>query len=200
MYKDDPFWKDDVSILTKKYRLIEFIPTADMTVVEKLNAITRLTIYLGVLLTIFYSNSNFLYIPLIGMAFIYMTYQNSPFSQQGSGEINNVLTQPTVQNPFMNVLLTEYTDNPTRPPAADVEDPNVKNKIDEHFKNGLYRDVNDIWDKGNSQRQFYTNPSTTIPNDRDTWMKWCWNTPYTCKDGNLTRCLKYENLAAGSRR
>lgn len=195
MNKEDPFWIADPSILLDKHRLIEFVPTSDMTVNEKLNAITRFLGYLGVLMSLVYKTVKPLYIPIIGCVIVYLAHEHYPLRQQvgGAGASTNVQL-PTAHNPFMNVLLTDYVNNPSRKPAGDVELPEIYESMDKHFSQGLYKDVNNVWDKNNSQRQYYTNPSTTIPNDRDSFMKWCWNTPYTCKDGNLSRCLKYEDV------
>ena len=49
-------------------------------------------------------------------------------------------------------------------------------------------DVNDIFNNGNSQRQFFTVSGKDVPNDRDTFMKWCYQTPPTCKEGNGLQC------------
>lgn len=193
----DPFWKDDITILLDKYRLVEFVPTSDMTINEKLNALTRLVLYLGILLTLVYKRSDPIYIPLIGCAIIYLVHQHYPGTDQEGGcddtDVEHVQL-PTKDNPFMNVLLTDYVDNPQRKPAGDIDIPDVQQQIEKNFGHGLYKDIDNIWDKNNSQRQYYTNPSTTIPNDRDSFMKWCWSTPYTCKDGNLTRCMRYEDV------
>lgn len=193
---NDPFWKDDITILLNKHRLIEFVPTADMTANEKLNALTRLSLYVGILLTLVYKSSAPIYIPLITCAILYLVYEHYPdmISQSAGGFNSDHVQEPTKDNPFMNVLMTDYADNPQRKPAGDIDIPDIKEKINENFSHGLYKDVNNIWDKNNSQRQFYTNPSTTIPNDRDSFMKWCWKTPYTCKEGNLTRCLEFEDV------
>ena len=43
-----------------------------------------------------------------------------------------------------------------------------------------------------SSRQFYTNPSTTIPNDQESFAKWCYGDMPSCKDGQ--NCLRYEDL------
>ena len=51
--KSDPFWLNDFKILIEKSRLIEFFPTNDMTISEKLNAITRLMFYISVVLMIY---------------------------------------------------------------------------------------------------------------------------------------------------
>lgn len=190
----DLFWKDDINILFNKHRLIEFVPTSYMTVNEKLNAITRFMIYLGALLVIIYQKVSLLYITLIGMALIYIVHEHYPNEEfKDHITLPVPLTKPTKDNPFMNVLLTDYTANPNRGPAEDIDDPNVKAVVQDHFNQGLYRNIDNIWDRNNSQRQFYSNPATTIPNDRDSLMKWCWQTPMTCKDGNLSRCLRYED-------
>jgi hypothetical protein len=195
MSQKDPFWLQDYNILFNKHKLIEFVPKGDMSTDERLNAVTRFLIYTGVLLSIIYKSVSYLYIPIIGMAIIYMVHRHNPDIFGGDAS-EQPLQQPTQNNPFMNVLLTDYVENPSRAPAADIEDPDVKSKINEAFSTNLYRDVDDIWDRNNSQRQFYTNPATTIPNDRDSFMKWCYNTPNTCKDGNLPRCLRYEDVRA----
>jgi hypothetical protein len=190
----DPFWKDDLTILFDKQRLVEYIPTSDMTIKEKLNALTRMSIYLGILLTLIYKSSNPIYLPLITGAIIYLIHEHYPMTDQSGGHADTDMQMPSKDNPFMNVLISDYVDNPNKNPASNVEQSNIKQDIDTHFSDGLYKDVNNVWDKNNSQRQFYTNPSTTIPNDRDSFMKWCWNTPYTCKDGNLSRCMKFEDV------
>ena len=56
-------------------------------------------------------------------------------------------------------------------------------------------DVNDVFGKMNSQRQFYTMPSTTIPNAQDDFAKWLYLNPKTCKE-DQDFCLKYEDIRA----
>ena len=61
--------------------------------------------------------------------------------------------------------------------------------IKKKFNNNLFHDIEDVYDRKNSQRQFYTMPSTTIPNNRDTFQKWLYKTPKTCKEGNGNQCV-----------
>lgn len=190
----DVFWTEDPYILINKQRLIEFVPTNNMTTDEKLNAITRFSIYLGILLMLIYQNYRFLYITVIVAVLVTIIHDHYPNKTEQFVNNEDSLQRPTKNNPFMNVLLTDIADNPNRNPASDVDDPTVKKEIENNFNSGLYRDINNIWDRNNSQRQFYTNPATTVPNDRDSFMKWCYSTPYTCKDGNLSRCLRYEDV------
>ena len=60
----DNFWSDNPRILFNKDKLHLFFPTKEMTLIEKLNAIARLSIYLGVLLYISFGNHLFSLHPL----------------------------------------------------------------------------------------------------------------------------------------
>ena len=33
------------------------------------------------------------------------------------------------------------------------------------------------------------NPNTTIPNDQESFAKWCYEVPKTCKEGNGNQCV-----------
>jgi hypothetical protein len=100
------------------------------------------------------------------------------------------LTLPTARNPFMNVLLDEIKYHPTRPMAASVLDPSVKVGLDDFFRAGFYSDPTDVFGRSQSQRQFITMPSTSIPNDVDSYQKWLYGIPgKTCKEGGREACL-----------
>ena len=63
---------------------------------------------------------------------------------------------PTDDNPFMNVLLT---DKRTRKPACrTVKNKKIKKLVNDKFSNGLYKDINSVYDRENSQREFFTMP------------------------------------------
>ena len=62
---NDKFWLNDYKILFEKERLADFFPTITMTMIEKLNAIMRLAIYLSIALYIVSGNYHYLYIMII---------------------------------------------------------------------------------------------------------------------------------------
>lgn len=95
----------------------------------------------------------------------------------------------------MNVLINEYTENPGRNPACDVEDGIVKKRMDDSFPQRLYReiDVDDVFDRKTSFRQFYTMPNTQIPNKQDHFAKWLYDTGESYKEGNGTRHKNFAN-------
>lgn len=183
--KEDPFWYDDVSILFDANRLVEFFPTSDMTYFEKLNAIMRLSLYASVLLFIYQKNHKIFLFPLFvaGLTlYIYKTKSyNEPCKIIENMESCQKCIVPTKKNPFMNVLLNEYNDNPNRPNACELE--KAKPAVEKYFNNNLYRRVGDIWQKNNNQRQFYTTPNTTIPNKQKQFAEWLFKIPRpTCRE------------------
>jgi hypothetical protein len=99
-------------------------------------------------------------------------------------------TYPTDRNPFMNVLLDEIKYNPTRPPAADIGEKNVKITLDDFFRVEFTSDPTDVFGRSQSQRQFITMPSTTVPNDQASYQDWLYKIPgKTCKEGGREACL-----------
>ncbi len=210
----DPFWSQQPEILYNRDRLIEFLPRQEMSDNEKLNALTRFFIYIGVIFAIMNSNIIYMYLTLFGVLFTYFLHKNlvrvqnmyrgNVYGGNSNGHMNGnydydsngPTMKSTKDNPFMNVLLTDYVDDPNRPPAGDISDDKVKQQVEKNFNFNLYKDVDDIWDKNNSQRQYYTNPNTTIPNDRDSLVKWLYGNMACCKDGNMSACLRYETPLA----
>jgi len=101
-----------------------------------------------------------------------------------------LMTLPSPKNPFMNVLIDEIKYNPNRPEAADIGGPVVKATLDDFFRVNWYSDPTDIFGKSQSQRQFITMPSSTIPNDRESYQNWLYKIPgKTCKEGGREACV-----------
>lgn len=196
----DPFWFSYPSILVDRHRLDEFFPRTDMTEVEQLNATVRLAIYVSVALVLYSKSVNYLYIAIIAMLFTYVLYTNSTSRKEYFSNLDKldqiekekVVVYPTQNNPFMNVLPTDYIENPNREAATKINTYNnddLVRDINEKFYYNLYRDLDDVYDKTNSQRQFYTMPSTTIPNEQGKFADWLYKSPPTCKEGNGNSCV-----------
>lgn len=99
-------------------------------------------------------------------------------------------TLPSARNPFMNVLLDEIKYNPSRPEASATNQPAVKQTLDDYFRIQWFSDPTDVFGKNQSQRQFVTQPSTTVPNDQGAFADWLYRIPgKTCKEGGREACL-----------
>lgn len=99
-------------------------------------------------------------------------------------------TRPTSRNPFMNILVDEMKYNPSRPEAESVSEPVVKQTFDDYFRVQWFSDPTDVFGKNQNQRQFVTQPSTTVPNDQGSFANWLYRIPgKTCKEGGREACL-----------
>lgn len=100
-----------------------------------------------------------------------------------------ICRKPTLNNPFMNPSILDYnTIENTQ--ACNADDKDIQDQITVNFNQDLYRDVDDVWERKNSQRQFYTVPNTAIPNLQNDFAKWLYHVPETCKE-NQYSCLRY---------
>ena len=205
-FKHDLFWADKMSILISQDRLTEFIPTSQMTFSEKLNAIVRFSVITAILLFIYNRDYRMIYFPLFVLSFTYFMYTllHTNISNKNKDienfknplpiqEIKKENTVPTVNNPFMNVLLTDYTKKNRKPAANSHNNTVIQDEIENKFESNLYNDVENVFARNNSQRQFYTNPSTTIPNDQTGFAEWLYSRPKSCKEGGDTQCVKNQN-------
>jgi hypothetical protein len=216
----DKFWSNDVTVLFDKNKLSEFFPTNSMSIEEVLNALVRASIYLSVCLFVYKRNMNVFFISIGTLVITYLIHQYRPIHKGSNSNIKNnsgsnrknmsssgsvegfnnyehdeflqnkVCVTPTVNNPFMNVSMSDYKSMPNREVCDDVLDnPYIKQDINSKFNHGLYQDVGDVWGKNNSQRQFYTMPNTSIPNKQKDFALWLYNRGPTCKEGNGYQCF-----------
>ena len=72
---NENYWFQDLSntIFNLNYAL-KIFPESTMTYPEKINSLVRLSLYIGLILGLFYSNYLYLYIPIITMALTYLLY------------------------------------------------------------------------------------------------------------------------------
>lgn len=186
------FWYDDYKILFTN--MDDFYPSYEMTLVEKLNAITRLALYISIILVLLTMNYIYFYIVItIGLFTIFIYRMQKDNVEKFFNEYdkltcneNKPCIEPTTDNPFMNY--NNITDSRYRPPACTSYDDNsIKKNIEDKFNYNLYRDVGDLYGKNNSQREFYTMPNTESVNDQTGFAKWCYYQGSTCKEDGI-RC------------
>jgi hypothetical protein len=98
-------------------------------------------------------------------------------------------TLPTGPNPFMNVLINEIKDNPTRSCAMSADTPEMSRRFSDEFQTRMYGDPTDVFQHTQNQRTWIVQPSTSIPNDQGSFANWLYRVPgRTCKEGNNAVC------------
>jgi hypothetical protein len=172
----ETFWLNDPAHLFTKDNWTHFVPTDAMTVPEALNAVVRFSIYFSFMLTIVTANTNYLlFVPVVMLLTIFLArlYPRTQVMKE-TFSLKGKYASPQSNNPFMNVLFTDYVDNPERSSAPpDITNEGVKESIDEAFAetHDLFMDTSDKYALSQSARNFVTQASTTIPNDLDGFQK-----------------------------
>jgi hypothetical protein len=156
--------------------------------------------------------------------FINSTFSNDPTNNQleyskyskPRGILKPNMTTPTVTNPMMNVLLPEIAYDPERNQAAPAYNPKIEKEINhttevatvldfeprtipeaEKLRKKLFADLGDKYEFDDSMRSFYTNPSTTIPNDQQAFAEFCYGSMISCKQGNEFACQRFNPVLGG---
>ena len=203
-----PFWFKDISILYDKNYLLEIIPKKEYDFSRKLNAVVRFAIYYSILLYIFKRDTNILCFPFITIVitvFLHKTNKDEKNDDAMKGlmsskshtsmedidmmimDINkDVFREPDEDNPMMNQNYFDLYENKKAVPT--YNNPGMKRKVEETLDAGVYKDSNDLFNRRNSQRQWYTMPNTEAMNKQTEFAKWCYMTPPTCKEGNGLQC------------
>jgi hypothetical protein len=164
------FWLQDPANLFSKWK--QFVPTNDMTVPEALNAVVRFTVYSSILVALFTHKTYYLLlIPVVMAATVVLVKlfpKTEKIKEAFQSKILGKTATPTPDNPFMNVVFTDYVDNPDRPPApADITTKEMDARIADSFSrtSDLFLDTTDTYGLMQSARQWVTQAATTIPND-----------------------------------
>ena len=189
-----PFWTKDPAILMRHDQL-QVWPTNDMDSSAKLNAITRLVVLLTVAAFSITFKIKFLVVgvlTLVGLVVYQSATQRPPLREAFTPQELKEHTAPTEKNPLMNVLLPEINANPNRKPALqsylpethDLINAKVKARVTKDVDPRIFRGTNDELDLEYSMRNFYTMPSTTVPNKQEDFAEFCYGDMISAKEGN----------------
>lgn len=205
----DSLHLNDIAKFFDKDNFLSFFPISYMNTKEQLKAIVRLSIYFSIIMMLLSNDYRYMYIVVITLILTYAMYvvylydkkqKNAKLNQLGLINMNNSnqnCTIPSKDNPFMNFTLNEYTENPYKPAACDIQNDSVRISMKRNFNKGLNRNIDDIFGKNASDRQFYTTPNTQIINDQQGLADWLYKAGPTCKE-NTYNCTKnlYRHIQA----
>ena len=218
------FWGTDPNVLFDPASVLEFFPMSTMTYNQKLNAISRLVIIMTLLLYFVLASFRVFVIGIITLGAIWILHYTQRQQQQQkkvrfaegfNTEVANdylkdkwlpddVFAETTRENPFQNVLMTDYDVAGMKKPAQAAFSNNVKDDVMEHAKSmidsinpeqpkiseKLFRSLEDNLAFEQSMRPFYSTAATTIPNDQGSFADFCYGSMVSCKDGNPFACAR----------
>lgn len=206
------FWFNNPKILFNKNHIGKLWPNKDLDYTSKLNAVTRLILVLAIF-GLFTGNYMKILMATVVTLVIIVIMHNSKKSElikrqlkekiikegfsnpEPSIEYKPNVTQPTKNNPLMNVLLTDIKDNPERPAAQPSFNPTVESKINESAGNvgpdpKLFTDLGDAISFEQSMQRFYTTANSRVANDQTAFAEFCYGNMPSCKSGDDIACLK----------
>jgi len=110
---------------------LKIFPSGDMTYAEKINSLVRLSIYIGLILGLFYRNYLFLYIPIIIMILTYILY----IFRLGQLETMRATNGPNSKLNNINDMQAEFLTKKNM--ASTYDNYNSRQKKNELFENIL---------------------------------------------------------------
>jgi len=270
----EEFWTKNPEILYKEYTKV--LPNKNMTIIETLNTLTRLSIYIFLITYILNINANITIVSLLMVVLIIIYYEiyirndnniikennkerekftdiktynnindnpinmlydiddnkdnnielqsgyidfdgehhinkcyadinlNDYLKEQDNIKKNNLSydkhkyyidkfgRKPSINKPFRNITMNDYLiKDKSLPINADdnklFDDKNeneLNKKGDIIFNSSVYRNIEDVFARENSQRIFMTQPIKQLPNSQTDFANWLYKRNQTCKENN----------------
>lgn len=182
------FWVNEPTVLFNKKYINQIWPYSYLTYEEKLNATTRFIVIITLLGYILLNRFIIIVLGLIIVGIIVLLYKKKEgmvFPYYGVNDQQSI----EQNNPFGNVLMTDYKFNPNKKAVNADYTPDLENTLNSKIKefiiqensdnneiNNLFNNVGDQFKFEQNNHQFYTNPSTTIPNKQDDFLSFCFRT------------------------
>ena len=189
LHRTETIWYQDPSVIFKYY--YRFVPSANMSIVEVCNAVFRFAIYAALIILIIEKTVIFpiLTIVLVAIVTIFLTYNSDEVrKQKNESYVAAHYTVPTKNNPFMNTLISDLNRDDKKEAAKPCDFPSVEKQLQYLYNEGVYREVDDIFNRNNSQNRFHTVPCTegglgVLHGDTHTFANWLYSQGRpTCKE------------------
>ncbi len=199
-------------VLFDKEEILEFWPSNKMTLTRKMNAITRTIVLLTLIGFLFTQSAKLLITSIITIVILVILYKTQyekkqleglresayreGFEGRNSDKFIDVFKEnfvtPTKKNPMMNIMMTDYGDNPNRKMAAPSYNKRIAEQINDKSikRNKLYQDLGDNLAFEHQMRNFHSMPNTTIPNNQKGFAEFCYGNMQSCKGGDTEQCNK----------
>lgn len=177
----------DPTILFNSKYITQLWPYSRMSRDEKLNAMTRFVILVTLIGFMCINRIIIIVLGLIMIGIIVFLYQTQKEGMASYFELDEKKQDIYQNNPFSNVLISDYKFNPGKDEFNEKYNPDLENRLNNSVKESILELNKDNKDIANmfvssgdnlefeqNMRQFYTTPSTTIPNKQDNFLKFCY--------------------------
>ena len=158
-----PIWLNRPTILLRNDKITEIWPTKGMSQTEKVNAISRLVIFLIIIGFLVTLNIRIIWVGIATLAIVFLIYyiqnngikEKENFSNRLPGvyplltdpmmyEMNkDLFKNPTIENPLMNLSLPQINYEPDRKPAAPAFLPEVEEHVNSAVKEFVTKPFDD---------------------------------------------------------
>ncbi|BAT22311.1 hypothetical protein [Yellowstone lake phycodnavirus 2] len=183
----------DPSEIFRTDQLLNFWPTGTQSAKERTASTVRFVLYASVIVYLINRDNRVFALAGLVLAILYYLYTSNMMTDgkiratlgngRVAGPIRDSVTMPSLDNPMGNVLMTDYVDQPDRPSAAWY--PSVRTEVQNEWSK-----IHPFERKRDAERNFYTMPVTTIPNDQAGFAQASFGKPFSpmCKDQGGASC------------
>jgi len=181
------FWITDLTILYKNCNV--FFPSPKYSLITNLNSIVRFFILYSILCFVIYQKFD-AFIPLALIMIItlilyyFRIYIKEPFKNSEipiEKPIETVFRTSTPSNPMMNLNVMDYNSRKN----IQIDENITNEEINKNLNGDLFENITDISNKNMFERNFYTNPINTVPNNQTDFAKWLYDKGPTCKEKTI---------------
>lgn len=184
----------DPSQVFKTSDLLKFWPTATQSADQRVSSTTRFILYAMCIVYLINRDTRVFALGALALSILYYMW-NTNMIKNGSGARPTIgdsrvasvfrpnVTMPTTDNSMGNVLLSDYVDNPDRPAAAWY--PSMRTQVQQ-----AWSQIHPFERQRDAERNFYTMPASTIPNDQTGFAQAAYGKPFSpkCHDQGGAAC------------
>ena len=182
-------WFDDPQQLIRADKVSQFWPINEQTPEDRINAASRFIIYASCLIYLIRRDPRIFVLGATVLSVIFVLYRSNMVKDTigYTVEGESMCQVPTEDNPMGNVLITDFTDAPNMLQACYY--PSVKPFVNNYttgqipMDGGRSRSPLPKYMRNGVDRQFVSNPVTTLSGDQTAFAEWL----YGAKNGPMCK-------------
>ena len=189
-------WFNDPMELFRSDKILHFWPTSEQEPSARINATTRFVLYAACVVYLIKRDARVFVLAAMVLAAMFVLHKKDMIKMPEARPVVSgdqayqapSCQRPTFDNPMGNVLLSDYIDQPNRPPACDSSSvgPLLSKVLNTTipFDAGRSRSPWPKYQRNAAARQFVTAPVSNIPGDQTGFAESLYGKKYvpTCRE------------------